>query len=57
MLCDRKLKVKSKGKVYRTVVRPALVYGGRDMGIDEGTGKEIGCRNDNGCAELRSWTR
>ena len=24
--CDRKLKVKSKGKVYRTVVRPALVY-------------------------------
>ena len=35
--------MKIKEKVYRTVVRPALMYGagGRDMGVEEGTGKEI----------------
>ena len=31
--------MKIKGNVYRTVVRPALMYGGRDMGVEEGTGK------------------
>ena len=30
---------------------------GRDMGVEEGTGKEIGGRRNDGCAELRSWTR
>ena len=27
VLCDRRMDVKIKGKVYRTVVRPALMYG------------------------------
>ena len=27
MLCDRRMNVKIKGKVYRTVIRPALMYG------------------------------
>ena len=27
VLCDRRMNEKIKGKVYRTVVRPALVYG------------------------------
>ena len=27
VLCHTRMKVKIKGKVYRTVVRPALVYG------------------------------
>ena len=27
MVCDRKMNVKIKGKVYRTVVRPVLMYG------------------------------
>ena len=27
VLCDRKMSVRVKGKVYRTVVRPALVNG------------------------------
>ena len=31
--------VKIKGNVYRIVVRPALMYGGRDTGVEEGTGK------------------
>ena len=27
VVCDRRMNVKIKGKVYRTVARPALVYG------------------------------
>ncbi|KAK3572984.1 hypothetical protein QTP86_011837 [Hemibagrus guttatus] len=27
VLCDRKISVRIKGKVYRTVVRPAMLYG------------------------------
>ena len=63
VLGDRKMKVKTKGKVYTIVVRPALVYGGRDKCTGEVTRIEIGgCRNENatmaiGCAELRSWTK
>ena len=37
VLCDRKMK--PRGNVYRTVVRPALVYGADTLGIDEGTCK------------------
>ena len=41
VLCDRKMNVKIKGKVYRIMVRPALTMyvRGRDMGVEEGTGK------------------
>ena len=27
VMCDRKLSVKLKGKFYKTVVRPAILYG------------------------------
>ena len=27
VLCERRMPVKLKGKVYKTVVRPALLYG------------------------------
>ena len=27
VLCDRRMNVKINGKMYRTVVRPALMYG------------------------------
>ena len=26
VLCDRRMKVKIKGKIYKTIVRPAMVY-------------------------------
>ena len=45
-----------QGKVYRTVVRPALIYRGRDMGIEEGPGNEIGSRrNVNATMDVRSY--
>ena len=35
VLCDRRMNVKIKGKVYRTVVRCDVR--GRDVGVEEGT--------------------
>ena len=57
VLCDRRMNMKIKGKVYRTVVRPALMYGAdRDMGVEEDTGKEIGGRrNENVTMDVRSY--
>ena len=58
VLCDRKMNVKIKGTVYRTVVRPAPMYGAdtRYMGIEESTGKEIGGRNNtNATMHVRSF--
>ena len=53
--------MKIKGKVYKTVVRRTDVRS-RDMGVEEGTGKEIrGRGNDNATMDvrslIRSWTR
>ena len=31
VLCDKKMTVKTKGKIDRTVIRPALLFGGRYM--------------------------
>ena len=39
VLCDRRMNVKIKGKVYRTVVRAVTDVRSRDMGVEEGTGK------------------
>ena len=38
VLCNRRMPVKLKGKVYKTVVRPALLYGAETcMGNNKGT--------------------
>ena len=53
VLCDRRMNVNIKGKVYR---KTATGVRGRDMGIEEGTGKEIGGRrNANATMDVRSY--
>ena len=36
VLCDRKMPVKLNGKVYKTVVRPALLYGSETWATTRG---------------------
>ena len=36
VLCDRRMPVKLKGKVYKTVVRPALLYGAETWATTRG---------------------
>ena len=61
VLCDRKMNVKTKGKVHvQNSGKTSTDVRGRDMGFEEGTGKEIGGRrNENATmgVRLRSWTR
>ena len=49
VLCDRKLSAKVKGKMYKSVVRPALLYENGNGGSDGKTGgKNESCRVKNG---------
>ena len=38
-LCDRRSSLRVKGKVYKTTVRPALIWG-----REESAREEVGCR-------------
>ena len=35
VLCDRKLSVKIKGKIYKSVVRPTMLYGMETVAVTE----------------------
>ena len=41
VLCDRKINVKIKGKVYRTVVRPALMFGAETWALKKAQEKKL----------------
>ena len=41
VLCDRRMNVKIKGKVYRTVVRPALMYGAETWALKKAQGNKL----------------
>ena len=56
-LCDRRMNVKIKGKVYRTVVRPALMYGAETWALKKAQENkkevaEMRMLQYYGCAEL-----
>ncbi|KAK3545442.1 hypothetical protein QTP70_007642 [Hemibagrus guttatus] len=41
VLCDRKISVRIKGKVYRTVVRPVMLNGLETVSLRKGQGSEV----------------
>ena len=41
VLCDWRMNVKIKGKVYRTVVRPALMYGAETLALKKAQEKKL----------------
>ena len=41
VLCDRRVTARMKGKVYKTVVRPALMYGLETAALTKGEEKEM----------------
>ena len=53
MFCDRTMKAKIQGKVYRTVLRPALVCGAETWALKKAEENEC----YDGCAELQSWKK
>ena len=42
MLCDRRMPSKLKGKVYETVVRPAMLYGAETWATTRGQEARLG---------------
>ena len=55
VLCDRKLSAKVKGKMYKSVVRQAMLYRMENSGSDGKTGGKNGsCRIENGEMDTRS---
>ena len=45
VLCDRRMKVKIKGKVYKTIVRPAMVYGAETWAVKKAHEKKMEVAN------------
>ena len=41
VLCDRRMNVKIKGNVYRTMVRPALMYGAETLALKKAHEKKL----------------
>ena len=41
VVCDRRMKVKIKGKVYKTIVRPAMVYGAETWAVKKAHEKKM----------------
>ena len=50
-----KNKFESQGEVYKTVVRPAMMYGAETCAVKERTREEVGCGgNEN--VEMDEWS-
>ena len=57
VLCDRRMLVKLMGKVYKTVIRPAMLWG-RNVGYNEETRKtDWGDRDEDATMDVRSDTQ
>ena len=41
IMCDRRISLRVKGKVYKTVVRPAMMYGAETCAVKKGQEKKL----------------
>ena len=41
ILCDRRISLRVKGKVYKTVIRPAMMYGAETWAVKKAQGKKL----------------
>ena len=41
ILCDRRIRLRVKGKVYKTVVRPAMMYGADTWAVKKAQEKKL----------------
>ena len=41
LLCDRRIRLRVKGNVYKTVVRPAMVYGAETWAVQKAQEKKL----------------
>ena len=55
VLCDRRMNVKIKGKVYRTVVRPALMYGAETLVTTKAQEKKLQVAEIRMLRWLQAW--
>ena len=55
VLCDRRMNVKIRWKVYRTVVRLALMYGAETWSLKKAQENKGGRTNENATMDVRSY--
>ena len=53
ILCDRRINVRVKEKVYKTVVRPAMMYGAETWAVKKA--QEVGC-GGNEDVKMDEWS-
>ena len=60
VLCESEMNANTKRKVFRTVVRPALMYGAETCALQKAQENKLEVtemRMLDGCSESRCWTR
>ena len=55
ILCDRRISLRVKGKVYKTVVRPAMMYGAETWAVKKAHEKKFGC-GGNEDVKMDEWS-
>ena len=53
-MCDRRISLRVKGKVYKTVVRPAMMYGAETWAVKKAR-EEVGC-GGNEDVKMDEWS-
>ena len=55
ILCDRRISLRVKGKVYKTVVRPAMMYSAETWAVKKAQEKKVGC-GGNEDVKMDEWS-